>query len=328
MSEFEITILRKRDGALSKRISLTKSGKIKADGSACRMSRGQARRVKLNGIRSLAKLIGNMASDEALALGRLRAGLPDKVSIIRKDELDAAAPSGTIARTNDHIVFAPGQPAYLLLDHDRKGMLSEVKDKLKAAGGFWRAVASVVPAFASAARVERCSTSSGLFHKQTGEQFSMAANRHVYVAVADGSDIERALKTLQDRLWLAGFGYVVVGAVGQLLIRSIIDASVYGPERLVFEGKPIVVTPLAQDEEVRSPRDYAGNIIDTASAIPALTEQEVCRLAELKAEAARQAEPLVAAARKAWAADFATRRGLSEQEAERIAAQATPCARS
>ena len=140
MSKFEITVLHKRDGALSKRISLTKSGKIKADGSACRMTRGQARRVKLNGISSLAKLIEPMASDEALALGRLRAGLPDKVRIIRKDDIDDATPAGTIARTNDYIVFAPGKPAYLLLDHDRKGMPSEVRDKLKAAGGFWRAV--------------------------------------------------------------------------------------------------------------------------------------------------------------------------------------------
>ena len=148
-------------------------------------------------------------------------------------------------------------------------------------------------------------------------------NKHVYVAVADGADIERALKTLQDRLWLAGFGYVVVGAAGQILIRSIIDASVYGPERLVFEGEPIVVAPLAQDQEVRRPRVYDGDTIDTATAIPALTELEVGRLAELKAEAARRAEPLVAAARKAWAADFAARHGLSEQEAERIATQAT-----
>ena len=112
MSEFEITVLRKSDGALSKHITLTKSGKIKADGSACRMTRGQARRVKLKGVAELAELIEPMGSSEALALGRLRAGLPDKVRIIRKDELDDATPSGTIARTTDYIVFAPGKPAY------------------------------------------------------------------------------------------------------------------------------------------------------------------------------------------------------------------------
>ena len=323
VSKFEITVFHKQDGALSKRICLTKSGKIKADGSACRMTSGQARRVKLNGIASLAELIEPMASDEALALGRLRAGLPDEVRIIRRHDIDDATPAGTIARTNGYIEFAPGKPAYLLLDHDRKGMPSEVRDKLKAAGGFWRAVSSVVPALASAARVERCSTSSGLFNKKTGEEFSTSPNKHIYIAVADGADIERALKTLQDRLWLVGFGYVVVGAAGQILIRSIIDASVYGPERLVFEGKPIVVAPLAQDQEARRPRAYDGDTIDTATAIPPLTEQEEAQLAALKAEAARRAEPQAAAERKAWAMEFAAEHGLSEQEAERIASQAT-----
>ena len=323
MGAFEITVLRKADGALSKRITLTKSGKVKSDGSTCRMARGRARRVKLKDVAELAELIEPMGSSEALALGRLRAGLPDKVRVIRKDELDDATPAGTIARDADHIVFAPGKPAFLLLDHDRKEMPREVRDKLKAAKGFWRAVVSAVPALADAARVERCSTSAGIFHKNTGEQFSTSRNRHVYVAAADGSDVERALKTLQDRLWLAGFGYVVVGAAGQILIRSIIDASVYGPERLVFEGQPVVEEPLAQDKEVRRPRAYTGNTIDTATAIPALTELEVGGLAELKAEAVRRAEPLVSVARKAWAEAFADRHGLSVKEAERIAGQAT-----
>ena len=56
-----------------------------------------------------------MGSNEALALGRLRAGLPDKVRIIRKDDLDGATPPGTIARTTDYIEFAPGKPAFLCL---------------------------------------------------------------------------------------------------------------------------------------------------------------------------------------------------------------------
>ena len=141
--------------------------------------------------------------------------------------------------------------------------------------------------------------------------------------MADGTDIERALKTLHDRLWLAGLGYHVIGTAGQLLDRSIIDAAVYGPERLVFEGAPILVPPLAQDAVVRRPQVYDGLVIDTVQAIPALTEDEARGLAELKAEAARRIKPVAAATRKAWAVDFAARRGLSEADAERIAAAAT-----
>jgi hypothetical protein len=129
------------------------------------------------------------------------------------------------------------------------------------------------------------------------------------------------LKTLHARLWLAGCGFYVVGAIGQLLDRSIIDASVYGAERLVFEGAPVVVAPLAQDQEARRAKVFDGEIIDTLQAIPALTEQETQRLAELRVAAAHAKKS--DAARKAWAEAFAERHGLSAREAERIAIRAT-----
>ena len=153
------------------------------------VGQGQGRRLRvphdqgtgtsgsLKGAAELAELIEPMGSSEALALGRLRTGLHDKVRVIRKDELDDATPSGTIARTTDHIVFAPGKPAFLLLDHDRKGMPREVRDKLKEAKGFWRAVTSAVPALASAARVERCSTSAGTLSQEDGRAVQRVAEQ-------------------------------------------------------------------------------------------------------------------------------------------------------
>jgi hypothetical protein len=55
------------------------------------------------------------------------------------------------------------------------------------------------------------------------------------VTVKNGADIPRALKNLHDRLWLGGFGYFIVGAIGQLLDRSLIDSSVGDPERRGLE---------------------------------------------------------------------------------------------
>jgi hypothetical protein len=55
------------------------------------------------------------------------------------------------------------------------------------------------------------------------------------VTVKNGADIPRALKNLHDRLWLGGFGYFIVGAIGQLLDRSLIDSSVCDPERRRLE---------------------------------------------------------------------------------------------
>jgi hypothetical protein len=209
-----------------------------------------------------------------------------------------------------------------LLDHDRKGTPEQIVTRLKDAGGFWRAVTSAIPALANAERVYRRSTSAGLYHQETNTWLGGSANAHVYVAVKDGSDIERALKALHDRLWLAGYGYFVVGAAGQLLDRSIIDAAVYSPERLVFEGPPTVIPPLKQDAEKRRPRVHEGDVVDTAQAIPPLDEAEQVRLTQLKSAAKERLKPEAASARKVWVEEFAARHGLSEQVAERIAAQA------
>jgi hypothetical protein len=49
---------------------------------------------------------------------------------------------------------------------------------------------------------------------------------HVYLHVQDGAEVERFLRTLHERCWLAGFGWHMVGAGGQLLDRSIVDRMV------------------------------------------------------------------------------------------------------
>src|SRR5260370_34648309 len=91
---------------------------------------------------------------------------------------------------------------------------------------------------------------------------------HIYVRVEDGADIERFLRTLHERCWLLGFGWMTVGAVGQLLERSLVDRMVYAPERLVFEGAPVVLAPLIQDQQRRRAKAIDGSPLDTVAAWP------------------------------------------------------------
>ena len=95
--------------------------------------------------------------------------------------------------------------------------------------------------------VHRRSTSAGLSRDDTGAALKGSDGRHLYVFVTDGADIERALGAIHDRCWLAGCGWFLVGAAGQLLDRSIVDRMVGLPERLVFEGAPVLDPPLVQD---------------------------------------------------------------------------------
>src|SRR5215475_6544804 len=102
----EITLFAKSGGILTKRVSLATDGSVKSDGSACKMSRGIARRVEVAGVKALGKVIEEVKPNQAIALGVLKPTLPGSVRIITKKEL-ASGPirSDVIARTGDAIIY-------------------------------------------------------------------------------------------------------------------------------------------------------------------------------------------------------------------------------
>jgi hypothetical protein len=312
-SDAEITVLEKNGGPLTKRISLSPDGKVKSDGSACIMAQGSAHRMQVSDVGDLAGLIEHVQSNQALALGMLRPGLPDRVTIVTKRKL-ASLPDA-IARTRNDIIYRKQQPAFALLDFDRKDLPASTADAINARGGLWPVLLSIVPALLTSAHVVRSSTSSGLFRADTGEQLPGSGGQHIFVAVRDGSDIERFLKSLHERCWLAGFGWFVVGAGGQLLERSIIDRMVGAPERLVFEGTPILEPPVQQDRATRRPVPVAGGPLDTLTACPPLDIAEASKLRELKLKGGASLRNDAAKARRAYeerrVAELAQRRGLS-----------------
>jgi hypothetical protein len=281
-SRVELTIFRRADGPLTKRISLSSDGSIKSDGSECVMGRGTARRFMSDRMEGCADLIGRLSSDEALALGTLRSDLPEEVEVVCKKYLNGVTRPNLIARTQDYIVYRPGELALVLLDFDAKGMPPVVADQLAEKGGFWSALVKIIPEFARIARVERASTSAGLYDKRTGKTFPGSEGRHVYLLVKDGTDNERFLKALHERCWLAGLGWKMVGASGQLLERSIVDRVCGTPERLVFEGRPVLVSPVAQNDAARKPVAVEGDPLDTIAVCPSLIVAELAKLRELR----------------------------------------------
>jgi hypothetical protein len=174
----------------------------------------------------------------------------------------------------------------MLLDVDRKGVPQAVADRIDAAGGVVSLLTEVFPGLMKAARIERASTSAGISNTATGQTFAGSGRSHIYLLVADGADIPRALAALSDRLWLIGCGWLIVGSAGQVLIRSIVDVSVGSPERLVFEGAPIIKPPLAQDVDARRPIVVPGLAVDTRRTIPSLSEGERRRLEQIRDEGA------------------------------------------
>jgi hypothetical protein len=286
----QVTIIAKSGGPLTKRISLAADGSLRSDRSACVMSRGTAKRFTFADVEQFATLIQDFGPHQAIALGGLRPDLPDEVSVTTKRKLNGAQEPAVIARTSEYFVFRPGEPALALVDYDTKGTPPSVAERIEKLGGLMSALVSVLPALASTSRVERRSTSAGLYRIDTGERLPASNGLHVFLGVRDGSDVERFLKALHTRCWLAGLGWLIVGTGGQLLERSIVDRVVGTPERLVFEGAPILDPPLAQDAASRRPAVFDGAVLDTSSVCPPLTILEQAMLRELRAkEAARLA---------------------------------------
>ena len=274
-------------------------------------------------IEELAMIIGYLPSNQALALGRMREGLGNTVHLVPKKNADA----DHVARTVDNFVYAPGEPAYVLVDFDHKGMPAETAGKIKANGGLWSTLLSVVPKLENVARVVRFSTSAGLYRADTGDKFPGSDGQHIYILVRDGSDAVRFLSDLHERCWLAGYGWFMVGVAGQLLDRSIVDRMVGSPERLVFEGAPTLVPPLAQDQEARRPAAYPGEALDTLAVVPPLFVDEKSFLRQTKARAAEILQPDAAHARNRFV-DRQVRRivertGAPEHEARKTVIRQT-----
>ena len=325
MNPFEVVAFAKADGALTKSITLNAEGRLSADGSACKMATGSARRVRLERLQDLSYLIAELKSNEAIALGALRPDLPDSVQIVPKAKLEGlngSAVPGVIARTSSFIAYQPTLKAFALLDYDRKGMPAEVAARIEKLGGFWKALVSVLPELAAVGRVERASTSAGLVRTDTGKALATSGGLHVFIAVQDGTDIPRFLRTLHERCWIAGFAWMMVGSGGQLLERSIVDRSVGSAERLVFEGAPILGPLLRQDAGSRRPIVVEGPTLDTAHACPRLTILENSNLRNAMAREEHRLAGAAARERESFVADraarLAERTGMPKERATRI----------
>jgi hypothetical protein len=321
--QIELTLFVNAGNApLSKRIWVDGDGKVQKR-AAAEMVAGSAHRLRLT-VADLGRLIENMPAHHAIARGALRADLPNMVGVVTAERLNGAP--NVIARTKEFLQFRPGEPAIALLDYDSGGMSDAVRERIAAAGGFFGALRALLPGLETAGHIIRGSISAGPFSYR-GQVIAGSDGKHVLVTMADGADNERFLKALHARAWLKGFGWGMVAKGGKILQRSIIDAVVFTPERLVFEGAPDVVAPLVQDPTARRPVVVDGPPLDTRVAAPDLSAKQRAELAKLvEAERARLA-PEAGAARDRYVEEEAPKiakgSGISIEKARAIAGSVT-----
>jgi hypothetical protein len=232
--------------ALSKRVSLGADAKPVSDGSECVMANCTAVRRVVD-LRGFAALIESCTSQRAISLGTPRSDLPDEqLSVVTKNKWNKlrdspGAKGGTvICRTADFFEYQK-RMGVSLLDYDTKGQPKPIEDRVAELGGVWQALTTVVPEMAGVAHVDRPSTSTGLYNLKTGEEYPGSRGQHIYPLLIDASDNERFLRRLHDCCWLADsvlLGWMMLGADGSFLNRSVVDRMVYGPEQFSFESDP------------------------------------------------------------------------------------------
>ena len=176
-----------------------------------------------------------------------------------------------------------------------------VAAELKRLGGFWPALLTVLPALSGVAHVDAAldqRRTVALRHRRSVCRDRTACTSMSRARTAPTSS--DSCETLHERCWLRGLGWMMVSASGALLERSIVDRMVGGPERLVFEGGPILVPPLQQDQDSRRPVAVDGEVLDTVAAARRCRSSRRARLDERKARERERLAPEVAKARAAF----------------------------
>jgi hypothetical protein len=318
MSGVTFTIARKAGGGLlSKRITLGADGMPVSDGSPCRMWAGTARRVTVPGPTEVAEAINGMDGSEAMILG-VHLAEADQIRLAKDVEADPA--KGIYGRTTKTFRYPEGQPGLILLDHDKKCMPEAVAARIDELGGPVAAIGHLLGGLDQFARIYRPSTSTGIYNKETDEKFPAGGGFHLYLIAADVSDSARFLRGLQARAWRAGLGWGMIAGRGRFCVRSIVDIMVGSPERLVFEGNPLVVHPLAQDLTERAAVAYDGAMIDTRAVCPDPKPEEAREVEALVAAERQRLKPEEAKAKEAAAVEIAEKRGITIEKARIVVA--------
>lgn len=299
--QIQLSVFTKFSGPLTKQLSLI-SGKVHSDSSECRMSNGIAERLSVP-FDQLPQLFNSLTPMQAIATGWVNAE-PSMAEIITRDKFEEnnynfpahVSPQGVYATRTLQSIHQQGC-SLVMFDHDHD---SNSPFNADTPDEFIALLARVIPDFDNTTFIRTYSTSSSVYHRDTGECLRPADGFHIYMAIADGSDIQRFGEVLEKRLWLAGLGYIKVSQRNaSLLKRTIVDTAVFSPERLIFEAGAAIVpgNPLVQRLPIPELRFKAHAILDTAR-LPDLSEAEeeayleAVRLAQ-KSEAVVQAKGAV-----------------------------------
>lgn len=225
---------------------LTKTFKLKPEGltkiSAGSIKSGSVKRIEVHCISDLSKVIQSLGANQVLCFG-----VPLCVAPGIDQELVATymlkEHSKAIARTGKFFKW-PTTSGVFMIDYDPiPGRPALGKDE------FVYIVRKAMPELADVEMLWSESASSNIYNSDTGEMIQGLRGQRLYFAVENAKDIVRLGGILSKRLWLNDYGYIAIGKAGQLLVRSVVDSSVWQPTRIDYASGANCIFPLEQHRD-------------------------------------------------------------------------------
>jgi hypothetical protein len=198
-------------------------------------------------------------------------GLPphDAELVTEKAWIEMGKPDGPLPRTNSIFEWSNG-PGIMMLDYDAPKDGSNPLGKRE----LLKTLLGACPDIKDTSLIWWPSTSSYIYLGE--EELNGLKGQRFYLFVKDASDIERAGAALNDRLWAQGHGRYEVSSSGSLLNRSVFDGAVWQSNRIDFSAGAKCSSGLDQrrGKPVLFGKNPTFNLLDTRTAIPALTVEE------------------------------------------------------
>lgn len=254
--------------------------------------KGKVEILKFDHFAEMSQVLEQLVVAQALVYGVPRNPLVS--NLVTRHQL-AAGPIGidVASRTNDDFCWPEG-PGIMMLDYDPPAGSAAIHRD-----GLLETLYRAVPTLASAPTIWWPSSSSHIC-RIGGDDLTGLRGQRLYLPIKQAADIPRAGAVLEARLWLAGLGRVQVSKSGSMLMRTLIDGSVWQPSRLDFAAGAATGPGLEQRRGapmlIRGERDP----ICTQTDLPDLTAKETSDVNRIKARARAAARPEAEAALQAW----------------------------
>jgi len=250
--KFEVKFTKfKSKSALNK--TITEDGKKYSNAY---FSNGNFSTIKIKNLLELKKSLLKLTKYEAIGLGVHK----DKL----KGEITPKSRSKELARSKENFKWND-EFNLVMLDYDYFEGITEIN----TAQEYKTVLEEIEPSLKNTQMMISKSTSSLVVNKQTKETLYKKGGYHCYLIIK--GSVERFKELLWRSCWVKGHGAVKYAADGSILLRTIFDAAVLSPERLVFEAIPNIegnnLAILPRDIKVFNPKGTYLNVDDMESNI-------------------------------------------------------------